>query len=180
MCLRFSGRLFISAYHKEYSQSDGEKAVGYSTVFHGWSNGICVMVISKSLISDTMWFCDIRECLNLIFLLYTRNLQNRRDFFRRVSSERRQARSEREARDTRYWGRPYLAPDAPLVLYSLEKRKKKIAPVHGCVWVSRKSILACYTLRYNVSLGNIVSFESKKDYHVVVLRQLCVRNEVYS
>ena len=35
-------------------------------------------------------------------------------------------------------------------------------------------------MRYNVSLGNTVYFESKKDYHVVVLRQLCVRNEVYS
>ena len=84
------------------------------------------MVISKSLISNTMWFCDISEYLYLIFLLYTRSLQNRRDFFRRVSSEQRQARSQREARDTRDGGRPYLAPHAPspFVLYSLEKREK--------------------------------------------------------
>ena len=39
------------------------------------------------------------------------------------SGEQRQARSEREARDTLDGGRPCLAPHTPFVLYSREKRK---------------------------------------------------------
>ena len=91
---------------------------------------------------------------------------------KREASEKRETRATEEGLISR--------PTLPWYFTRSKNAKKKIAPVHGCVWVSRKSILACYTLRYNVSLGNIVSFESKKDYHVVVLRQLCVRNEVYS
>ena len=47
------------------------------------------------------------------------------------------------------------APRSLLAIFA-RKRQKKIAPVDGCVWVSRKTIRACYTLRYNVSFGNIV------------------------